>query len=345
MCKSLWYQLLSGLTILALCRCTRINSGYKLQKRQDVKKTEVPDKKDVFGKAAFDIEHALGMYALSFCTVPAEGIYDKEALASFGSVLDTCHIYLIGYTPRIDFVGAEQIDRNLLLSFEVLSEKHVLDYVLPEDLSLRADGDLWSGGDSSGGRFWPSAIEMQTKLAATTGAIKFEVKYVGQAYGQDGSRSAIDRLLKHETLQKISLKGVPEGYRLTLLLLAIEPSNQLITSINPFAKNKQESGTRIQQGLNKLFNTTEEERISLYEAALIRYFYPDFNKEFKDSFPSTNLKILRDCYEKDFFAVVAEICIDDLPFRLWSSAVEPKLYHVSKHDLHKSEDRRMFFGL
>lgn len=302
-------------------------------------------KTDVFGKAAFDIEHALGMYALSFCTIPAEGIYDKDALASLGRVLDKCHIYLIGYTPRIEFIEAEQKDQHLLLSFEILSEKHVLDYELPEGLSLKTDGDLWYVGDASGGRFWPNENELHTRLAASKDAIKFEVKYVGQAYGQDGSRNAIDRLLKHETLQKISLKGVPQGYRLTLLLLAIEPSNQLITSINPFAKNTQDGGARIQQGLSKLFNTTEEERISLYEAALIRYFYPDFNKEFKDSFPSTNLKILRDCYEKDFSAVVAEICIDDLPFRLWSSAVESKLYHIAKHDLHKSEDRRMFFGL
>lgn len=183
------------------------------------------------------------------------------------------------------------------------------------------------------------------RLAELMDPIKFEVKYVGQAYGQDGSRSAIDRLLKHETLQKIALKGVPQGYRITLLLLAIEPSNRMITSINPFAKNTQDGEARIQQGLSKFFNTTEQERISLYEAALIRYFYPEFNKEFKDSFPSTNLKILQDCHEKDFSAVVAEICIDELPFRLWSSAVNPKLYHIAKHDLHKDEDRRMFFGL
>lgn len=300
---------------------------------------------DVFGKAAFDIEHALGMYALSFCTIPAEGIYDKDALASLGLVLDKCHIYLIGYTPKIDFIGAEQKDQHLLLSFEIHSKKYVLDYALPEGVSLKTDGDLSYLGDASGRRFWPNEIDMQKRLAASTGVIKFEVKYVGQAYGQDGSRNAIDRLLKHETLQKISLKGVPQGYRLTLLLLEIEPNNQLITSINPFAKNTQDGETRIQQGLRKLFNTTEQERISLYEAALIRYFYPDFNKEFKDSFPSTNLKILQDCYEKDFSAVVAEICIDDLPFRLWSSAVESKLYHIAKHDLHKNEDRRMFFGL
>ena len=161
-------------------------------------------KKDVFEKACFDIEHALNMYAFSFCTIPAEGIYDKQALASLGSVLEKCHIYLIGYTPRIDFVGAEQKDQHLLLSFEILSQKYVLDYELPKGLSLKADGDLWYLDDGSGGRFWPSKSEMQTKLTASTDVINFEVKYVGQAYGKDGSRSAIDRLIKHETLQKIS---------------------------------------------------------------------------------------------------------------------------------------------
>lgn len=310
-----------------------------------MKQYENLSKDDVFGKAAFDVEHALGMYALSFCTIPAEGIYNTEALASLASVLDDCHIYLIGYTPKIDFIGAEQKGQSLLLSFKVLSETHVIEYELPEDACLEIEGELYYVRDSTGRRFFPDEIDMQTKLAAVTDAIKFEVKYVGQAYGKDGARNAIDRLLKHETLQKIALKGVPEGYRITLLLLAIETSNQLITMINPFAKNKDDGEARIQNGLKKLFNTTEEERISLYEAALIRYFYPDFNKEFKDSFPSTNLKILQDCYDKDFSAVVAEICIDGLPFQLWSEAAAPKWHHIAKHDLHKSEDRRMFFGL
>ena len=56
---------------------------------------------DVFGKAAFDIEHALGMYAFSYCTIPAEVISDKNALAPLISVIETCHIYLIGYTQRL----------------------------------------------------------------------------------------------------------------------------------------------------------------------------------------------------------------------------------------------------
>lgn len=307
-------------------------------------KSKQSRKEDLFGRAMYDIEHALGMYALSFCTIPAEAIYDKEVLAPLMSVIESCHIYLIGYMPIINFVGAEQKDRKLNLEFIVGENEYIVTYDLPDGASLKQDGELHYLEDDSGQRFWPTENDMQVRLSSESDAVNFEVKYIGQAYGKDGSRNAIDRLLKHETLQKIALKGVPKGYRLTLLLLAIQPNNQLFTVMNPFAKNSDEGSQRIKSGLDKLFNTTEQERIALYEAALIRYFYPEFNKEFKDSFPSTNLVILQDCYEKDFSAVVAEICIDDLPFRLYSSVVKPAVYHISKHDLHKDEERKMFFG-
>lgn len=300
--------------------------------------------KKALKEAAFGIENALNMYALSFCTMPAEGIYDSEFLERHSSLIERCHIYLIGYTPKIEFVEASQDGQILTLTFEVLSKSHLVKFTLPEGHSLQRDGETWYIIDGSLRKYWTDENRMQTELARL-GIVRFEVKYVGQAYGRVGSRNAIDRLTKHETLQKIALKGAPEGYRLTLLLLEIESNNRIIFSFNPSAKNQDQGDARIENGLAKLFNTTEAERISLYEAALIRYFYPDFNKEFKDSFPSTNLKILQDCYEKDFSAVVAEICIDELPFHLCSGAVPAKLHHVAKHDLHKSEMRRMFFGL
>jgi len=148
-----------------------------------------------------------------------------------------------------------------------------------------------------------------------------------------------------ETLQKIALKGVPEGCLLTLLLLEVQPSTMLVTLFNGHAQSKTEGEKRIKYGLDKLYGTTEQERISLYEAALIRYFSPQFNKEFKNSFPSTNLKILQDCYDKDFSAVVAEINIDQLPFKLFSKKVESSLYHMAKFDLHEDSARRVFLAM
>lgn len=303
------------------------------------------DKENFFNKAAFDVEHALSMHAVSFCTLPAEAIYDKDTLAQLSSVIETCHIYLIGYTPKIELISAEQKSNQLLLTFDVLRQNHIISYDIPEGFSLIQNDGSWFLINAQGQRCVPDGIDVQSKLSSVSRAVTFEVKYVGQAYGQGGSRNAIDRLLKHETLQKIALTPVPDGYSITLLLLSVQPSNRLVTVMNPFAKNTTDGSERIKQGLRKLFNTTEEERISLYEAALIRYFYPDFNKEFKDSFPSTNLKILRDCYEKDFSAVVAEIFFDDLPFQLWSKSVDPAFNHIAKHALHKDEDRRVFFGL
>lgn len=315
------------------------------EKKQGTAMVKKSDIQKLMADKLYDIEHSLGMHALDYCTIPAEAIYDKEALVPLMEVIENCHVYLIGLTPVIEFIDAEQEENVLILSYTIGGQDCNLSFELPDGFSLKNDGGLPYIEDPNGQLSWPDDKLIQAQLSAQTGLVNFEIKYIGQAYGKDGSRNAIDRLLKHETLQRISLKGIPSGYRLSLLLLAIQPNNQLFTMMNPFAKNKEEGPSRIRAGLDKLFNTTEQERITLYEASLIRYFYPEFNTEFKDSFPSTNLKVLRDCYEKDFSGVVAEICIDDLPFKLFSKNVEPKNYHIAKHDLHKDETRRMFFGL
>jgi hypothetical protein len=57
-------------------------------------------------------------------------------------------------------------------------------------------------------------------------------------------------------------------------------------------------------------------------------------------------KVLAECYDKDFSALVAEICIDELPFKLFSAAA-PRTgtgYHIAKHDLHNDKARRVFFA-
>lgn len=118
----------------------------------------------------------------------------------------------------------------------------------------------------------------------------------------------------------------------------------MITFFNPFAQNKEQGSERIAAGLDKLFDTNDAERATLYEASLIRYFQPKFNKEFKESFPSTNLKVLADCYDKDFSAIMAEISIDELPFQLRSETIAAAPSHMAHHDLHTDAARKVFFS-
>lgn len=301
-------------------------------------------KLDLFKNKKFDVEHALSMYATSFVCMPASHIYDETTIGASASVLRSCHIYLIGLVPKITLVDAKQVDQELITIYEVSGTHRELRWPLPSGARLEATPDHWTIQTSEGEQTWIHEDVASRRLNDELNAVGFEVLYVGQAFGKDGTRNARDRLLKHETLQKISLLGLPATHALHLLLLEIQPANRMITMFNPFADDTTQGSARISAGLDKLFNTDESERITLYEASLIRYFQPRYNREFKDSFPSTNMKVLADCYDKDFNAIIAEICIDELPFKLFTEHVAPSQYHIVRHDLHDEEARKIFFS-
>lgn len=296
----------------------------------------------IMASKAFGVENALSLYALDYVHMPAWAIYEKEEVAKIQDVIDRCHIYLIGLTPKIAFTSTHQKGNALFVSLEYLGKTHQLSYPLADGMEMCHEDGYHFVRDPSGQRFFPSAEKMCIRLSLETSEIFYQVLYIGQALGADGKRNALDRLLKHETLQKISLKGVPDGYHLNLLMLGIA-DNRVATMFNPFAENLDDED-RIVAGINKLYDTTLQERVTLYEASLIRYFMPHFNKEFKNSFPSTNLKVLQDCYEKDFSALVAEIVFDELPYQLYSDAVTAAHSHTAFHNLHDDDSRRAFLG-
>jgi hypothetical protein len=278
----------------------------------------------------FDVEHALSMYATSFVLMPAEGIYDEAVVGQFKNNLATCHIYVIGQMPKIELCDVRKDAGELVCSFEVAGVLKTLRWPMPAGAKVEGSGgaDGWVVVMPDGRRMFPRTDAVARRLNRELDVMPFEVLYIGQAYGADGTRNALDRLKKHETLQKIAVQGIPATHRLTLLLLEIAP-NRIITAFNPKAKQQDQSSERIAHGLDKLFDTSEAERVALFEAALIRYFQPSFNTRLKDSFPSTNMKMLADCYAKDFNALIAEVCIDELPFKMFTANAERAQYHTA----------------
>lgn len=295
-------------------------------------------------KKRFDVENALNMFAYSYAVLPASMIYDEEAIARIGNIVSKCHVYLIGYFPVVEFIGMREKGSLAITDFEVAGEKCEIEWELPEGAEIKCVNGMWFIEISDGTRMVPSLDSCCHRLSEMYDNINFDVQYIGQAYGKGGARNAIDRLLKHETLQKIALQPIPRGHLIQLLLLEIHPDTRVLTLLNPNAEEKDQGEQRIDKGLQKLFGTSEEERITLYEATMIRYFKPHFNTEFKNSFPSTKMKILADCYRKDFSSVVAELCFDNLYFKIKSNRVKSAYFHIVSADLHKEEDRRVFFG-
>ena len=296
-----------------------------------------------FSGALFDVEHALNIYATSYSTFAAEALYNEQFLKTISQADRAFHIYLIGFSPKIEIDNPRFENSSLTLTVSCIGKKSELIFDIPQEFKFIQTKDQCYLEDQDGQPRWPNQEHIIQKLSDAVDGLPFHVKYIGQSYGEDGSRDALDRLLKHETLQKIAIKGIPDDQVLQVILLELLPANRVLTAFLPNAENRDDDETRRQNGVDKLFDTTEAERISLYEASLIRYFSPEFNKEFKNSFPSTHLKILQDCYKKDFLAVTAEINFDNFPFRLFSEKVPKSYYHIITHDLQNQENRRMFF--
>ena len=139
---------------------------------------------------------------------------------------------MVGLVPIVNLIEARQEDQNLIITFEVLGEKLEIDGPLLEGHSLAFEDDVWFLSDGKGNRYGPKPEDMLSRLSRKAGGFGFEVLYIGQSYGKNGSRAALDRLRSHATLQEISLKGIPDGHRLQLLLIEIKP-NRIITVFNP----------------------------------------------------------------------------------------------------------------
>ncbi len=48
----------------------------------------------------FDVEHALSLYANSYCIIPAEYIYDKSVLDSMIDVIKNVTFTLLGFNQK-----------------------------------------------------------------------------------------------------------------------------------------------------------------------------------------------------------------------------------------------------
>jgi hypothetical protein len=296
----------------------------------------------MFGENKFDVENAFNMYATDAVTIPAEWIHEKEFKSNFTPYSQGFHIYMIGFVKGFTIEGVS-LDRPLLkVQVRYNDELTLFEIEVPNTVLLSKKDDKWYVFDGQHSLDL-NLMQLIHEHLSSKYTLSFHVKYIGQAYGVDGSRKAHTRLENHNKLQEIAIRGAPEGYKLAIIMLKIEDGNRVITMFNPQGKIQDINGERIDHGLEMMKNTSESERISLYEAGLIRYFKPDYNVEFKNSFPSTNMKLLKKCYEKDFAAIVCEVCFDDLPYNLCSDTVEVNKYHCAIHHLHNDDDRKAFF--
>lgn len=175
--------------------------------------------------------------------------------------------------------------------------------------------------------------------------LSLEVLYIGQSYGVQGARTAPERLKSHSTLQGIYAEAVSRtpDQEIWLLLWSFEPL--LLTSFDGTQDNYgttlEEDDQHIQQVIHQ--GITEQQQINFTEAALIRYFEPEYNRIFKDSFPNPAHKTYSECYDLDINAISVELQTEELMVQLWSPKIAPEWIHIAKYPLHSREERKSIF--
>lgn len=175
---------------------------------------------------------------------------------------------------------------------------------------------------------------------------QYEILYIGQALGQ-GSRSAADRLTRHETLQKILAVSNYDYPDKEIMLFMFEFENdQVLTSMDGRAKSADNSEKNETRLMNAIRNPPDKkQKIGMIEAGLIRYFQPLYNEKFKIKFPSTKHKVLKACINLDVTGLVIEIDTSDLICQLFSPTISPNEHHIAKINLTNPRNRLSFFHI
>jgi hypothetical protein len=284
-------------------------------------------------------------------------LMQQDHLASVAETGIKPHIYFIGRRPRImldersvrisleEFCGEFLIQRGLDVERHPFVAKNLLGtadvtFQCPYPHSEYFIRDP-SGAVISNGKV---ALLMAAMNPRFWNLLNLEVLYIGQAYGAEGERAADGRLTSHSTLQGIYAEAIRKSPDQEIWLLLCTFDMQLLASFDGRSKNIKTTLAEDDAHIKNVVANpiTEQQQINFTEAALIRYFQPEYNVIYKDSFPNPAHATYAECYDLDLNMVVAEISTEDVFLQLYSPSVPPRWLHFAQFELHNTDEKAMF---
>jgi hypothetical protein len=156
-----------------------------------------------------------------------------------------------------------------------------------------------------------------------------EVMYVGQAYGRTENRKIDYRLANHEKLQQIALKILDEGSNEEVLIIGLKVEvGDLGTSIISDITNMEVPQLTDLLTLrdNASQRIPEAQEVTIFEASLITYFRPKYNKEYLETFPSPDFRSYEEIYHTKFDYISMAIDTRPIGVRVFSENIKERRY-------------------
>lgn len=191
-------------------------------------------------------------------------------------------------------------------------------------------------------RFWRPKYRI-TEVSNKIFPTDLEVIYVGQS-----QRRIKGRLMQHVTLQKILAEVNCSGTSEDVMIIAIAVCQRDFTALNVVKqKSKFEDIKKIDREYTDIASrrVTHAQMTTLYEAALIKYFQPEFNTEYKRGFPSKKHTSYNEISNTEFNRMAFELDTRELGVQLYSKIVLSRsCYHWSAYDLPELHEIRSVSG-
>ena len=188
--------------------------------------------------------------------------------------------------------------------------------------------------------------------------LDLEILYIGQSVGTSSGYNIIERLKNHSTLQKIYAEAIRSSpdYDIWVALFHFDYQQVYMFNGPTLADGKLSFETQVEPDANaedEMLKMEEidsspklrQQYINFTEAALIRYFEPEYNQKFKDTFPSPAHSSYASCYDLDVHSVSVGFVGDSIHARVFTSKVKPAKVHGINFELQNSEERKNLFSL
>ncbi|WP_257146200.1 hypothetical protein [Priestia megaterium] len=267
------------------------------------------------------------------------------------------HIYMINLIPKLSFnklslkvfedyvsidvnIKTEESSRSVNIPFTLAPNVNHKELNISIDRPSKTLTMLNNEGDGA-------EIRVLSLLQFARIWLDTEILYIGQSYGKKGERKAIDRLISHNTLQKIQSDFVFDPPERDLAITFFEFTPRLMASFDgitkEFEKNDKEDLIHFNNIMGNEPLKLSKPMISITEAALINYFKPPYNQKFRDNFPRLSHGSYKQYYDLDYNALTVELDPDAIRTNFFSENQKYNTFKAIKYTLHSEEHRRSMF--
>ncbi|MDR0941933.1 MAG: hypothetical protein LBM68_06885 [Bacteroidales bacterium] len=275
------------------------------------------------------------------------------------------HIYLICKRKQL-FYEDSVLDGNYYKTrFYYLDDNHNKQFIgIIHPLTIKINNykngiyDIdWNGTNKQIGDLCMSSLVFQCWYANNKENLDkhfitdLEVMYIGQCFGRKTNRT-IDYRLKHNhtKLKKISANASNEEIVIVGINIrcSVMSSSQVVSPKSCIKAPTVADLSSLQQQAQKRISAGQE--ITVCEAALISYFKPNLNIEYKKTFPSKDFKSTKELYNTNFGFSSFAINLDDdktntKGFRLFSQHIQCiKSTHLNSFQLSNTNEIEELFS-